>query len=93
MGDLLRGVLKGAVGPTDNDSRYLIDTERERGDLGALESPRIHGQCVGSDRQKGELVFALIVRGCSAGSIGPAGFTMLGFSFPGFQPTVPSFMI
>jgi choline dehydrogenase-like flavoprotein len=25
MGDLLRGILKGAVGPADNDSRYLID--------------------------------------------------------------------
>ena len=25
MGDLLRGILKGAVGPKDNDSRYLLD--------------------------------------------------------------------
>jgi choline dehydrogenase-like flavoprotein len=25
MGDLWRGVLKGAVGPTDNDSRFLLD--------------------------------------------------------------------
>ena len=27
-----------------------------------------------------------------SGSIGPAGATMFGFSLPGFQPTVPSFM-
>ena len=25
MGDLLRGLLKGAIGPSDNDSRYLLD--------------------------------------------------------------------
>ncbi len=25
MGDLLRGILKGAVGPKHNDSRYLLD--------------------------------------------------------------------
>ncbi|MGI8681651.1 MAG: NAD(P)-binding protein, partial [Mycobacteriales bacterium] len=25
MGDLLRGLLKGAVGPKHNDSRYLLD--------------------------------------------------------------------
>jgi choline dehydrogenase-like flavoprotein len=25
MGDLLRGILKGSVGPADNDSRYLLD--------------------------------------------------------------------
>lgn len=25
MGDLLRGILKGAVGPKDNDSRFLLD--------------------------------------------------------------------
>jgi choline dehydrogenase-like flavoprotein len=28
MGDLLRGVFKGAVGPRDNDSRYLLDVHR-----------------------------------------------------------------
>jgi Choline dehydrogenase and related flavoproteins len=25
MGDLLRGILKGSLGPTDNDSRFLLD--------------------------------------------------------------------
>jgi choline dehydrogenase-like flavoprotein len=28
MGDFWRGVLKGAVGPADNDSRYLLDVHR-----------------------------------------------------------------
>jgi len=28
MGDLLRGLLKGAVGPRDNDSRHLLDVHR-----------------------------------------------------------------
>ena len=28
VGDLLRGLLKGSVGPRDNDSRYLLDVHR-----------------------------------------------------------------
>ena len=28
MGDLLRGLLKGAIGPADNDSRFLLDVHR-----------------------------------------------------------------
>ncbi len=59
MGDLLRGLLKGAIGPSDNDSRFLLD----------VHSRELPGQDTMRRYPPGEEVDLVIVGAGAGGSV------------------------
>ncbi|GAB3489676.1 GMC family oxidoreductase [Flexivirga lutea] len=59
MSDLLRGLLKGAAGPADNDSRYLLD----------VHSRQLPGEATMATYQPAEEVDLVIVGAGAGGSV------------------------